>query len=202
MSCVTNGGARSISQVDAAALQEAVDREPFQQIDAIASRSQSPTSATKSAQSGQSRHSNICRLLRVKRTPISPSNRRMLRQSDDVRPAVSVTARAAHVAQCHPHRCFRVARLNAQVQIDHRPAGITRDHQARMLCSNRGGYRGPEPHRAVGRANSIELPDDKDCLALGSPGALHALHGLHALMMARAAVFLRHAANLSRVRPA
>ena len=42
-------GARSISQVDAAVLQEAVDREPFQQIEAIASRSRSPTSATKSA---------------------------------------------------------------------------------------------------------------------------------------------------------
>ena len=49
MSCVTIGGIRSISQVDAAALKEAVDREPFQQIEAIASRSQSPTSATKSA---------------------------------------------------------------------------------------------------------------------------------------------------------
>jgi hypothetical protein len=42
-------GTRSISQVDAAVLQEAVDREPFQQIEAITSRSQSPTSATKSA---------------------------------------------------------------------------------------------------------------------------------------------------------
>jgi hypothetical protein len=42
-------GAKSISRVDAAVLQEAVDREPFQQIEAIASRSQSPTSATKSA---------------------------------------------------------------------------------------------------------------------------------------------------------
>jgi hypothetical protein len=42
-------GARSISQVGAAVLKEAVDREPFQQIEAIASRSQSPTSATKSA---------------------------------------------------------------------------------------------------------------------------------------------------------
>jgi hypothetical protein len=41
-------GAKSISRVDAAVLQEAVDREPFQQIEAIASRSQSPTSATKS----------------------------------------------------------------------------------------------------------------------------------------------------------
>ena len=40
-------GARSISQVDAAVPQEAVDREPFQQIDAITSRSQSPTSATR-----------------------------------------------------------------------------------------------------------------------------------------------------------
>jgi len=46
--------ARSISQVDAAVLQEAVDREPFQQIEAIASRSQSPTSATKSAMAGPS----------------------------------------------------------------------------------------------------------------------------------------------------
>jgi hypothetical protein len=44
-------GAKSISRVDAAVLQEAVDREPFQQIEAIASRSQSPTSATKSAHS-------------------------------------------------------------------------------------------------------------------------------------------------------
>jgi len=44
-------GTRSISQVDAAVLQEAVDREPFQQIEAITSRSQSPTSATKSAHS-------------------------------------------------------------------------------------------------------------------------------------------------------
>jgi hypothetical protein len=44
-------GAKSISRVDAAVLQEAVDREPFQQIEAIASRSQSPTSATKSANS-------------------------------------------------------------------------------------------------------------------------------------------------------
>jgi hypothetical protein len=44
-------GAKSISRVDAAVLQEAVDREPFQQIEAIASRSQSPTSATKSARS-------------------------------------------------------------------------------------------------------------------------------------------------------
>jgi hypothetical protein len=42
-------GARSISQVDAAVLQEAADQEPFQQIEAITSRSQSPTSATKSA---------------------------------------------------------------------------------------------------------------------------------------------------------
>ena len=49
MSCVTNGGQKSISRVDAAVLQEAVDRGPFQQIEAIASRSQSPTSATKSA---------------------------------------------------------------------------------------------------------------------------------------------------------
>jgi hypothetical protein len=45
-------GAKSISRVDAAVLQEAVDREPFQQIEAIASRSQSPTSATKSANRG------------------------------------------------------------------------------------------------------------------------------------------------------
>ena len=42
-------GTRGISQVDAAALKEPVDREPFQQIEAIASLSQSPTSATKSA---------------------------------------------------------------------------------------------------------------------------------------------------------
>jgi len=49
MSCVTNWGAKSVSQADAAVLQEAVDREPFQQIDAITSRSQSPTFATKSA---------------------------------------------------------------------------------------------------------------------------------------------------------
>ena len=46
-------GTKGISQVDAAALKEAVDREPFQQIEAIASRSQSPTSATKSARSGR-----------------------------------------------------------------------------------------------------------------------------------------------------
>jgi outer membrane protein OmpA-like peptidoglycan-associated protein len=45
-------GTRSISQVDAAVLQEAVDREPFQQIEAITSRSQSSTSATKSAKDG------------------------------------------------------------------------------------------------------------------------------------------------------
>ena len=49
MSCVTNWGAKSVSQADAAVLQEAVDREPFQQIEAITSRSQSPTFATKSA---------------------------------------------------------------------------------------------------------------------------------------------------------
>ena len=42
-------GTRGISQVDAAALKVAVDREHFQQIETIASRSQSPTSATKSA---------------------------------------------------------------------------------------------------------------------------------------------------------
>ena len=46
-------GSSGISQVDAAALQEAVDREPFQQVEAIASRSQSPTSATKSANRNQ-----------------------------------------------------------------------------------------------------------------------------------------------------
>jgi len=43
--------ARGISQVDAAVLKEAADREPFQQIATIASRPQSPTSATKSANS-------------------------------------------------------------------------------------------------------------------------------------------------------
>ena len=52
MSCLTNWGAKSVSQADAAVLQEAVDREPFQQIDAITSRSQSPTFATKSATTG------------------------------------------------------------------------------------------------------------------------------------------------------
>jgi hypothetical protein len=52
-------GAKSISRVDAAVLQEAVDREPFQQIEAIASRSQSPTSATKSAISDNSHRSKF-----------------------------------------------------------------------------------------------------------------------------------------------
>jgi hypothetical protein len=53
--------ARSISQVDAAVLQEAVDREPFQQIEAIASRSQSPTSATKSAMTAFAAPQNLGR---------------------------------------------------------------------------------------------------------------------------------------------
>ena len=52
-------GTRGISQVDAAALKEAVDREPLQQIEAIASRSQSPTSATKSATRVNSHRSTV-----------------------------------------------------------------------------------------------------------------------------------------------
>jgi hypothetical protein len=56
-------GAKSISRVDAAVLQEAVDREPFQQIEAIASRSQSPTSATKSAHRDHSRAATFWSLL-------------------------------------------------------------------------------------------------------------------------------------------
>ena len=70
MSCVTIGGIRSISQVDAAALKEAVDREPFQQIEAIASRSQSPTSATKSAHSVIRGAAKVCRLLGQQRTKV------------------------------------------------------------------------------------------------------------------------------------
>jgi hypothetical protein len=62
MSCVTNGS-KKYSQVDAAVLQEAADREPFQQIEAITSRSQSPTSATKSALNGQANYASVCRLL-------------------------------------------------------------------------------------------------------------------------------------------
>ena len=63
MSCLTNWGAKSVSQADAAVLQEAVDREPFQQIDAITSRSQSPTFATKSALIGQTNRAHVCLLL-------------------------------------------------------------------------------------------------------------------------------------------
>ena len=59
MSCLTNWGAKSVSQADAAVLQEAVDREPFQQIEAITSRSQSPSFATKSANRDQTHRSMI-----------------------------------------------------------------------------------------------------------------------------------------------
>jgi len=59
---------KGISQVDAAALKEAVDREPFQQVEAIASRSQSPTSATKSARSGHSQQRNILVAFGLERT--------------------------------------------------------------------------------------------------------------------------------------
>ena len=62
-----------------------------------------------------------------------PSHRRMLRQRDDARPAVPVAARALHVAQRNADRGLRVARLNAQVQIDHGVATVAGDDQPVMF---------------------------------------------------------------------
>ena len=55
------------------------------------------------------------------------------RQRDDARPAVAVAARALHVAQRDANGGLRVARLNAQVQIDHGAATVAGDHQPVML---------------------------------------------------------------------
>ena len=57
----------------------------------------------------------------------------MLRQRDDARSTVPVAARALHVAQRNADGGIRVARLNAQVQVDDGVAAVAGDNQPVMF---------------------------------------------------------------------
>ena len=98
----------------------------------------------------------------------------MLRQRDDARAAVTIAARAAHVAQGNADGCFRVAAFHAQVQIDHAVATVACDHQPMVLRNERGFDLGPEPRIALGRQASIETTDRGQRVALLLPLAAHA----------------------------
>ena len=86
------------------------------------------------------------------------SDRRLLRQPHDARAAMAVAARAAEVPQCDAHRGFRIARLHAQVEINHRAAAVAADDQPRMPRGDRGGDLGPEPHRFSLASRHVRLP--------------------------------------------
>jgi hypothetical protein len=113
----------------------------------------------------------------------------MLRQPDDARAAIAVTARALDPTQRHTDGSLRVARLNAQVQVNHGAATVTVDNQPMMFGNERGGNLGPEPRLAI---SGIEPAHGGQRLALCHPRQLHVLYGLASLMVVRATIFFWH----------
>ena len=55
------------------------------------------------------------------------SNRRGLRQRDNPWPSMPIAARALNIPRCHANGRLRVARLNAQVQVDNSAAAVAVD---------------------------------------------------------------------------
>jgi hypothetical protein len=72
-------------------------------------------------------------LINKRRASDSISNRRMLRQRDDARPAVSIAARTLQVAQRDANGSLRVAGLHTQIQVHHRAATVAGPHQSMMF---------------------------------------------------------------------
>ena len=113
----------------------------------------------------------------------------MLRQSNDAWPTMPIATRTLHVAQRHTNGCFRVARLNAQIQINNGVATVADNDQPVVLGNKRGTDLRPEPCLTIG---SIEAAHDVKRLSPRLPVALHALNGLDALVAVGTAVLLGH----------
>jgi hypothetical protein len=91
--------------------------------------------------------------------------------------------------QRNADRGLRVARLNAQVEIDDAVAVVAGNDQPVMFGNERGGDLRPEPSLAVG---GVEAAHGGQRLALRRPVALHALYGLDSLVAMWTAIFLGH----------
>jgi hypothetical protein len=91
---------------------------------------------------------------------------------------------------------FRVARLHAQIQIDHGAASVASDHQPMMLRHERGSNLRPEPRAPFGRKDRVEPPHGRQRAALGLPGVMHARHVLVHFLFAKKTVLVGHDAML------
>jgi len=60
-------------------------------------------------------------------------NGRVLRQRDNARPTMSIATRALDLTQRNANRRLRVARLNAQIQIDNRAARVAIDNKSMVF---------------------------------------------------------------------
>ena len=95
------------------------------------------------------------------------------RAPNDALATVPIAARAPHVAQGDANRSLGVPWLHAQVQINHGPATVARDHKPWVLCGYRSGDFRPEPDVAFARKPRIEAAHGRQCIALGFPCTAH-----------------------------
>ena len=65
--------------------------------------------------------------LLLRRHASPPLDRRIPRKADDPSPAMTVAARAAHIAEGNADRRVGIAALHGQIEVDHRVAGVARD---------------------------------------------------------------------------